>query len=114
MGLTPNESLNEILRMRQVDRMGWGKIAGELDVNLGSVISGIRSHRPDMSEKFADHEEKAAARDFARGERMAKVGKPEKAEKVAKAERPDHIEKMAKVDRPERPARPEKPQRPER
>jgi hypothetical protein len=72
-GMTAEESVNEILRMRQEESMGWGQIARELGVNLGEVISGIRSNRP---EKVID----AMA---------VRVDKAHKAEHLAKVERPE-------------------------
>ncbi|MFV8782547.1 hypothetical protein ACNKU7_09010 [Microbulbifer sp. SA54] len=113
MGLDAHASLNEILRMRQVDGMGWGQIAKSLGVNLGEVMSGIRSNRPDMSEKTARHEErdamraeKHAERDLARAERTAKAPK---VERVAKMDRPEKPVRPEKAERPEKPQRPERP-----
>lgn len=91
-----DDALNKILEMRQGDGMGWGQIAKELGLNLGHVMSDLRSNRP----------EKAS-------EKMSQ-GKPEKMARVAKAERPAKPEKMERPEKPEKPERPEKPQRPER
>lgn len=117
-GMTADESLNEILYLRQVEGMGWGGIAKELGVNLGEVISGIRSNRPERMEARAD---KRAARTekSMRGKRpekaeMASVERgprAEKVERVEKAERPVRPERPAKPERPEKPARPERPSR---
>lgn len=100
-GVTPEESLNEVLYLRQVEGMGWGRIAKELGVNLGEVISGIRSNRPDKVEN-------------AKAERMARADKGVRPEKARKVERADRVEKVARLERPERPERPVKPQRPEK
>lgn len=117
-GMTAHESLNEILRMRQVDGMGWGQIARELGVNLGEVVSGIRSNRPDMTEKLARRDERAAARSEARAERELaradKVAKVEKAERVAKLDRPERPVRPEKAEKPERPEKPARPERPGR
>ncbi|MCA0894789.1 hypothetical protein [Microbulbifer agarilyticus] len=105
-GMIAQDSLNEILRMRQVEGMGWGQIAKAIGVNLGEVMSGIRSNRPeraDQVERKAARAEKQEMREMARAERVA--GKMEKMEKPARVE---------KVERPEKPQRPEKPERPER
>ena len=104
--MTANEALNNILYMRQVEGMGWGQIAKSMGVNLGEVISGIRSNRPDMSEKLAGRAAKAEQRELARAERMEKIGKPEK---VAKMDRPEKPVRPEKADRPEKPMRPERP-----
>lgn len=114
MGLTPDESLNEVLRMRQVEGMGWGQIAKDLGVNLGEVISGIRSNRPDMTDKMASRESRQSMRAEKEMMRMERKEKVAKVERVAKAERPEHAERPTKPERIEKPARPEKPQRPER
>lgn len=99
-GMTAGESLNEILYMRQVEGMGWGQIAKDLGVNLGEVISGIRSNRPDRMEN-------------AKAEKMARADKSMRAEKAHKVERAEKVER-AKVDRPERPVKAERPAKPER
>ncbi|GMG87803.1 hypothetical protein [Biformimicrobium ophioploci] len=94
-----NDALNKILFMRQEEGMGWGQIAKDLGLNLGHVMSDLRSNRPEkVSEKLSQ-------------------GKPEKMARVAKAEkmeRPAKPEKMERPEKPEKPERPEKPQRPER
>ncbi|MBB5210478.1 hypothetical protein [Microbulbifer hydrolyticus] len=110
-GMTANESLNEVLRMRQVEGMGWGQIAKAMGVNLGEVMSGIHSNRPEMAEKLAKDDaraERAADRELARAERMEKIGKPEK---VAKMDRPERPVRPEKAERPEKPQRPERPGR---
>lgn len=111
--MTSDQALNDILRMRQVDGMGWGQIAKSMGINLGEVMSGIHSNRPDMTEKLAGREErdvaraeKAAERELARAERMEKIGKPEK---VAKMDRPEKPVRPEKAERPEKPQRPERP-----
>ncbi|WP_226661735.1 hypothetical protein [Microbulbifer aggregans] len=106
MGLDAEGCVNEILRMRQVEGMGWGRIAKELGVNLGEVVSGVHSNRPDMSGKMARHEERESMRAEKHAERD--LGRAERADKVAK------VERVAKVDRPEKPVRPEKAERPEK
>ncbi|HEY8570244.1 hypothetical protein [Microbulbifer sp.] len=110
MGLTADESLNEVLRMRQVDGMGWGQIAKSLGVNLGEVISGIRSNRPEKADQYASMDAKKTMRADARAEKQAM--RSEGAERVAKAERaerPAKPERAEKAERPEKPARPERP-----
>ncbi|MCK7596695.1 hypothetical protein M0G74_05335 [Microbulbifer sp. CAU 1566] len=116
LGMTADESLNEILRMRQVDGMGWGNIAKELGVNLGEIMSGIHSNRPDMTEKLASRDlqksmraEKHADRDLARAERTANTERAAKVERVAKVDRPEKPVRPEKAERPEKPQRPERP-----
>lgn len=116
IGMTPEESLNEVLYLRQVEGMGWGRIAKELGVNLGEVISGIRSNRPDKVEN-AKAERVAEADKGTRSEKALKVERVDKVEKVAKLDRPQRpvkLERPEKVQRPEKVERPEKPARPER
>lgn len=112
-GMTPEESLNEVLYLRQVEGMGWGQIAREMGVNLGEVISGIRSNRPDKVEN-AKAEGMAKADRGGRPEHARKVERTDKVEKVAKIDRPERpvkLERPEKVERPEKPARPERPSR---
>ncbi len=106
-GMTPEESLNEVLYLRQVEGMGWGQIAKELGVNLGEVISGIHSNRPDKVESAKA--ERMAKAD--KGMRPEKAQKVDKVEKMAKIDRPTRPERAEKVERPEKPARPERPSR---
>jgi hypothetical protein len=69
--------------------MGWGQIAKDLDLNLGKVISSIKSgkDRLETSLKAKDGREKGS---------------------VA---RTDHAPRTAKPERPDRPTRPDKPER---
>lgn len=110
-GMTADAALNEILGMRQVDGMGWGEIAKAVGVNLGEVISGIRSNRPEMSEKLTKAEERNSMQAEKAAGRMDRSVKAEKTERLAKMDRP---ERPVKPERAEKPERPEKPQRPER
>ncbi|WOX05542.1 hypothetical protein [Microbulbifer pacificus] len=106
-GMTADQCLNEVLRMRQVDGMGWGEIAKAMKVNLGEVISGIRSNRPEKADQYASMDDKKTMRADARAEKHAM--RSEGAERVAKAERPAKPERAEKAERPEKPARPERP-----
>ncbi|SDZ79854.1 hypothetical protein [Microbulbifer marinus] len=107
-GMTAEESLNEILYMRQVEGMGWGSIAKAKGFNLGEVISSIRSNRPEKVETAKA--ERAAGKDM----RAEKAQKVEKAERVAKLERPERPVKPERAEKPERPAKPERAERPGR
>lgn len=111
MGLSADESLNEVLRMRQVDGMGWGQIAKELGVNLGEVISGIRSNRPEKVDQLVSVAERKTLRADARAEKqeMRATERAVRVERVAKAERPEKSERVEKAERPEKPQRPERP-----
>ena len=108
-GMTADESLNEILYMRQEQGMGWGQIAKELGFNLGEVMSGLHSNRPEKADM-------AKAQKEGRGSQSMRPdhASMEKPEKVAKMDRPEHPMKMERAERPEKPVRPEKPARPER
>lgn len=103
-GLTADESVNEILRMREAEGMGWGQIAKELGLNLGQVISGIRSNRPD---DVAMHKMDKVA-----GREKAEMMKAERMQ--ARMERPERPAKPERPEKPERPAKPERPERPSR
>lgn len=103
-GMTTQESLNEILRMRQVDGMGWGKIAKTMGINLGEVMSGIHSNRQDR----AAHTERSEKREVARAEKL-EMREMARAERLAKLERPEKPARPEKAERPEKPARPERP-----
>ncbi|TLM78564.1 hypothetical protein ACONUD_04720 [Microbulbifer harenosus] len=111
VGLTADESLNEVLRMRQIEGMGWGQIAKDLGVNLGEVISGIRSNRPEKMDQVASVDAKRTMRADARAEKHGKstIERGPKVERVAKVERPVKPERVEKAERPEKPQRPERP-----
>ena len=109
-GMTADESLNEVLRLRVEEGMGWGNIAKTLGFNLGEVMSGYHSNRPEKAEMVKSN-------GGMRAEKADKGMRPAKAEKVAKldkVERPVKPERMEKAERPEKPERPVKPERPER
>lgn len=84
-------ALNEVLAKR-ASGIGWGQIAKQLDLNLGKVISAVKSgnERLEASMKAKDAREKPA-------------GKHE-----------DHRSHAEKADRPDKPGRPDKPDRPEK
>lgn len=116
--------------------MGWGQIAKELGVNLGRVISSLRSG----NERLASAGDARNSHGRS-GEKAAKAEKAEKAEKgsgasasgrthaaeraervtvaehpvrVERAERPERVERPERPERVERPERPERPDRPEK
>ena len=95
---TSPKSVNEILAMRQTDKMGWGNVAKALGYkNLGSVNKSVKATEAGV-------------------EKISATGKAEKASKVDKTEkvdRPDKPEKTEKVEKPER-IRVEKPERVEK
>jgi hypothetical protein len=86
---TSPKSVNEILAMRQTDKMGWGNIAKALGYkSLGSVNQSVKATEAGV-------------------EKVSQTNKPEKANK------PDKPEKVEKVEKPER-IRVEKPERVEK
>jgi len=92
---TSPKSVNEILAMRQTDKMGWGNIAKTLGYkSLGSVNKSVKATE-------------------AGGEKVAGSGKAEKVSGVDKPEKADKPEKTEKFDKPER-VRVEKPERVEK
>jgi hypothetical protein len=92
---TSPKSVNEILAMRQTDKMGWGNIAKALGYkSLGSVNQSVKVTEAGV-------------------EKVSQTNKPEKASKPEKADKPDKPEKVEKVEKPER-IRVEKPERVEK
>ena len=86
---TSPKSVNEILAMRQTDKMGWGNVAKALGYkSLGSVNQSVKATEASV-------------------EKVSQTNKPEKANK------PDKPEKVEKVEKPER-IRVEKPERVEK
>ncbi len=85
---TSAKSVNEILAMRQTDKMGWGNIAKALGYkSLGSVKQSVKATQASV-------------------ERVAASGKAEKVstEKPAKAEKPERV-RVEKPERAEKPGR---------
>ncbi len=85
---TSAKSVNEILAMRQTDKMGWGNIAKALGYkSLGSVKQSVKATKASV-------------------ERVAASGKAEKVstEKPAKAEKPERV-RVEKPERAEKPGR---------
>ena len=92
---TSPKSVNEILAMRQTDKMGWGNIAKTLGYkSLGSVNKSVKATEAGV-------------------EKVAGSGKAEKVSGVDKPEKADKPEKTEKFDKPER-VRVEKPERVEK
>lgn len=88
-GIT-DENVQKIMTLRQGPPvMGWGKIAKELGLKLGPVVSKVKKVS-------------AEARKHQKAEKMRKE-KREKGERMGKPDRP------AKMDRPEKGGRPDKP-----
>lgn len=91
-GIT-DENVNKIISMRQGPPVtGWGKVAQELGVKLGPVVSGVEKVRSETRKELK------------KTERQEK--REEKMERREKGEKP---EKMERMDRPEKPVRPETP-----
>lgn len=84
------KTVDEIVKMRTEDKMGWGKIAKELGVKPGTIGQSIAGMRHDVNEKRAEkrsekvdekqakrdekREEKREARELKRTERKEKKG----------------------------------------
>lgn len=84
-------ALNEVLAKR-ASGMGWGQIAKELDLNLGKVISSVKSGN----------------------ERLAASIKSGEGREKSAGKREDHTPQAGKAERPEKAARPDKAERPEK
>jgi hypothetical protein len=76
--LPAGDAMNEVLAQR-ADGKGWGKIARDLGLNLGQVVSRVRSG----NERLAGASERRGA------ERDAKPDRPVKPERPDKPERPE-------------------------
>ena len=98
-GTTTTTTSGGVLAMR-ASGMGWGQIAHDLDLNLGTLMSAANANVNAQ-----------AAHD---GTRSNAAQRPAKPDRVAKADRVERPDRPARVDRPERPERVERPERPER
>jgi len=93
---TSAKSVNEILAMRQTDKMGWGNIAKVLGYkSLGSVHQSVKATEAGI-EKVSGKAEKVGPVD--------KAGKPDKPDKVEKIDKPERI-RVEKPERVEKPGR---------
>ena len=90
---TNPKSVNEILSMRQTDKMGWGNIAKELGYkSLGSVNKSVKATEAAVDRVSAT----------GKAEKVSKVDRSEKQEKGEKFDKPERV----RVERPERPEKP--------
>lgn len=97
-GIT-DENVNKIISMRQGPPVeGWGKIAKDLGVKLGPVVSGVEKVRSETHKEM-----KRAGREELNRE---KKEKHEKIEKDEKGERPEKMERPEPHGRPDRPETP--------
>ena len=78
------KSIDEVIKMRQDQKMGWGKIAKELGVSPGELGGAVAGMRKDINEKRfeAKHTEKMEAR----AERKAERKDARRADREAKRE----------------------------
>jgi hypothetical protein len=96
-GASP-KSVNEILAMRQTDKMGWGNVAKALGYkSLGSVKQSVKATEAGVEQVAGS----------GKADKVSSVDKPEKAskpEKVEKFEKPERI-RIEKPERVEKPGR---------
>jgi len=86
-------NVQKVMAMRQGPPvMGWGKVAKDLNVKMGPVVSGVKK----MSSEVRKQERKDA--------KMEQKG-AEKNEKMEKHERHEKMEKMEKSERPDKPGK---------
>jgi hypothetical protein len=86
------KSVNEILAMRQTDKMGWGNVAKALGYkSLGSVNKSVKATE-------------AGVERVSQIDKTEKAGKPEKVEKIEKVEKPERV-RVEKPERVEKPGR---------
>lgn len=91
------KAVNEILAMRQTEKMGWGNIARELGYkSLGEVQKAVKATDASVRREATDAKlEKAAKADRAdRPEKLEKVDKPDRPEKVERMTRPERVERV--------------------
>ncbi|MGH7392848.1 MAG: hypothetical protein ACREM3_25855 [Candidatus Rokuibacteriota bacterium] len=91
-------SVNEILAMRQTEKMGWGNIARALDYkSLGEVQKAVKATdaRVQREAKTTEARPEKAARVDRMG-RPDKVERPEKVEKIQRMERVEKVERKAR------------------
>lgn len=74
-GMQPEDALNEVLG-RRIEGKGWGRIAQDLGLNLGQVVSTARSGNQRLAAAFSRPVERAA-----RPERPAKPERPQRPER---------------------------------
>jgi len=89
-GIT-DENVQKIMALRQGPPvMGWGKIAKNLGLKLGQVMSNVKKMSAEMrKQEKADKVKKDKKEKGEKMEKPEKPGKPEKAEKMERPERPD-------------------------
>lgn len=98
-GIT-DENVDKIVSMRQGPPVaGWGKVAKELGVKLGPVVSGVEKVRSETRKELKKTERQG------KKEKMEKREKKEKQEKMERMERPEKPERPEKVERPDNPGR---------
>jgi hypothetical protein len=104
-GTTTTTTSGGVLAMR-ASGMGWGQIAHQLDLNLGTLMSAANAN--------ANANAHVATRANGRADTAQRPAKPERVAKVERAERPERVDRPERPTRPEHVDRPERPERPER
>lgn len=100
-GIT-DANVQKIMALRQGPPvMGWGKIAKDLNLKLGPVVSRVKR----MSADVRKQEAKNARMEKKNAEKAEKKEKMEKHEGNEKMEKMERMEKMDKPERPEKTGR---------
>lgn len=87
------QALDQILAMRQTEKMGWGNIAKALGYDsLGEVVRSVKA--ADASVRSEARGAGARSERSVRAERMDRPEKAEKPEKVEKMNRPERVERI--------------------
>lgn len=87
------QSLEQILAMRQTEKMGWGNIAKALGYDsLGEVVRSVKA--ADASVRSEARGGGAKSERSVRAERMDRPEKADKPEKVEKMNRPERVERI--------------------
>jgi hypothetical protein len=109
-GTTTTTTSGGVLAMR-ASGMGWGEIAHQLDLNLGTLMSAANSNANANANAKAGTARPGTDRGAKPDERTARTERPERAQRP---ERPERAERPERPERAERPDRPDRPERPER
>lgn len=106
-------AIDRILAKRE-DGEGWGRIARDMDLKLGRVISEVKKAEKNVAASQIPERGKTAHK----LEKVEKAEKPEKVERQEKVERAERVEKVQRTERlgrvERRAERIEKIERPER
>lgn len=100
-----------VLAMR-ADGMGWGQIAHSLGLNLGHIVSEMKSGNDKIAKGRSGSDDHGKAANESHGK--SEQARADKAERVGKVDRAEKLDRAEMPDRPDHPVHPDRPERPER